>query len=80
MTKKDVHISQNSDHIQEFMDMISPSVIKFNTDHFICGNTFRFVWTLREYQTSTEEQAILRKLGKKDGITLRIYTRHVTSY
>ena len=29
--------------IQEFLDMIAPSVIKFNTDHFICGNTYRCV-------------------------------------
>ena len=64
--------------IQEFLDMIAPSIIKFNIDHFICGNTFRCVWALREYPTSTDEQAILRHLGEKDGITLRIYTRHVT--
>jgi type IV secretory pathway VirB4 component len=64
--------------IQEFLDMIAPSIIKFNTDHFICGNTYRCVWALREYPTSTDEQAILRHLGEKDGITLRIYTRHVT--
>ena len=35
--------------VQEFLDMIAPSVVKFNTDHFICGNTFRCVWALREY-------------------------------
>lgn len=69
---------QSDVRIQEFLDMIAPSVIKFNTDHFICGNTFRCVWALREYPTSTDEQAILRHLGEKDGITLRIYTRHVT--
>lgn len=23
------------------------SVVKFNPDHFICGNTFRCVWALR---------------------------------
>lgn len=64
--------------IQEFLDMIAPSVIKFETDHFICGNTFRCVWALREYPTATDEQAILSHLGEKDGVTLRIYTRHVT--
>ena len=69
---------QEDIHVQEFLDMIAPSIIKFNTDHFICGNTFRCVWALREYPTSTDEQAILRHLGEKDGITLRIYTRHVT--
>lgn len=35
--------------IKEFLDMIAPSVVKFNTDHFICGNTYRCVWALREY-------------------------------
>lgn len=64
--------------IQDFLDMIAPSVVKFNTDHFICGNTFRCVWALREYPTATDEQALLRHLGEKDGVTLRIYTRHVT--
>ncbi|WMJ79039.1 ATP-binding protein [Sedimentibacter sp. MB35-C1] len=58
--------------------MIAPGIIKFNVDHFICGNTFRCVWVLREYPTSTDEQAILRHLGEKDGVTLRIYTRQVT--
>lgn len=61
-----------------FLDMIAPSVIQFYTDHYICGNTFRSVWALREYPTATDEQAILRHLGEKDGITLRIYTRQVT--
>jgi len=69
---------QDDVRIQEFLDMIAPSVIKFNTDHFICGNTYRCVWALREYPTATDEQAILRHLGEKDGVTLKIYTRHVT--
>ena len=63
--------------IKRFLDMISPSIIKFNTDYFICGNTFRSVWVLREYPTQTKEQAILRRLGEKDGVTLKIYTRNV---
>ena len=65
--------------IQEFLDMIAPSIVKFYTDHFICGNTYRSVWALREYPTATEEQAILRHLGEKDGVTLHIYTRHVSA-
>ena len=27
----------------------APSVVKFYADYFICGNTFRCVWALREY-------------------------------
>ena len=64
--------------IHIFLDMIAPSVVQFNPDHFICGNTFRCVWALREYPTQTDEQALLRHLGEKDGITLRIYTRQLT--
>ncbi|MGM9600987.1 MAG: VirB4 family type IV secretion system protein [Faecousia sp.] len=58
--------------------MVAPSVVKFFPDHFICGNTYRCVWALREYPTSTDEQAILRHLGEKNGVTLRIYTRQVS--
>jgi len=65
--------------IKDFLDMISPSIIKFNTDYFICGNTYRCVWALREYPTSTSEQSILRHLGEKDNVTLRIYTRQVNA-
>lgn len=65
-------------NIKDFLDMISPSVVKFDSGSFICGNTFRCVWALREYPTSTDEQAVLKNLGEKDGVTLRIYTRQVT--
>jgi len=39
----------DDDHVQGLLDLIAPSVIKFNTDNFICGNTYRCVWALREY-------------------------------
>ncbi len=64
---------------KDFLDMIAPSVISFRTEYFICGNTFRSVWALREYPTATNEQAILRYLGEKEGVALHIYTRHVTA-
>ena len=76
MVKKKSPIIED-EKIKTFVDMIAPSIIKFNTDHFICGNTYRCVWALREYPRSTNEQAILRHLGEKDGVTLRIYTRQV---
>ena len=76
-TKAD--ISTVEPKIKDFLDMIAPGIVKFNTDYFICGNTYRCVWALREYPTATDEQAILRHLGEKDGVTLRIYTRQVTA-
>lgn len=77
--KKEVAAVTEDVKIKDFLDMIAPGIIKFNTDHFICGNTYRCVWVLREYPTATDEQAILRHLGEKDGVTLRIYTRQVTA-
>ena len=77
-TKKAAPQSRETAGIKSFLDMIAPSVVKFEPDHFICGNTFRCVWALREYPTQTDEQALLRHLGEKDGITLRIYTRQLT--
>ena len=32
---------------KEFFDMISPGVIKFMTDHYIVGDSFRCVWVMR---------------------------------
>ena len=77
--KREKAVPQEDVKIKDFLDMIAPGIIKFNTDHFLCGNTYRCVWVLREYPTATEEQAILRHLGEKDGVTLRIYTRQVTA-
>ena len=75
--KKKVQTTEDA-KVKGFLDMIAPSVIQFYTDHYICGNTFRCVWALREYPTATDEQAILRYLGEMAGVTLRIYTRQVT--
>ena len=43
--------------VQEFFDRISPSTVKFFADKFICGNSYKSVWAVREYPPSTEEQA-----------------------
>lgn len=64
--------------VRTYLDSIAPGVVKFEVDHYIFGNTYRCVWALREYPASTESQAILRHLGKKSGVTLRIYCRQVS--
>ena len=64
--------------IKEFLDMCAPSVLTFYPDYYICGSSFRSTWVVREYPTDTEEQALLRHLGDRSGVTLRVYTRHVT--
>lgn len=59
--------------------MILPGTIKFLSDHYILGDTYRSVWAIREYPPSTEEQAILSQLADRSGVTLRIYHRLVDS-
>ena len=63
--------------LKDFLDRIAPGVIQFRTDHYLCGNTWRCVWALREYPTSTKELALLRRLGERSGVTLHIYHRLV---
>ena len=60
---------------KDFFDMILPSTIKFMSDHYIVGDSYRCVWVVREYPPSTEEQAILSQLADRNGVTLRIYHR-----
>ena len=64
--------------LRTYLDCIAPGVVKFEVDHYIFGSTYRCVWALREYPASTEAQAILRHLGEKSGVTLRIYCRQVS--
>jgi hypothetical protein len=64
---------------KRFLDMILPGTIKFLSDHYIVGDSYRCVWVIREYPPSTEEQAILSQLADRSGVTLRIYHRLVES-
>lgn len=63
--------------IKDFFDRILPGTLKFYSDHYICGDSYRCVWAIREYPPSTEEQAILSQLADRSHITLRIYNRLV---
>ena len=64
--------------VLSFLDCITPGVLKFETDHYISGNTWRCVWALREYPAATDSQALLGRLGDRRGVTLRIVCRLVT--
>ena len=68
---------QSEAYVKDFFDMVVPSTIKFNIDHFVCGDSFRCVWAIREYPPSTTDQAILARFGDKEAVTLHMYTRYV---
>lgn len=64
---------------KDFFDMILPGTIKFFTDYYIVGDSYRSAWVIREYPPSTEEQAIMSQLADRNGVTLRLYSRLVES-
>lgn len=64
---------------KDFFDLILPGTVKFQSDYYILGDSYRCVWAIREYPPSTEEQAILSQLADRSGVTIRIYHRLVES-
>ena len=65
--------------VKDFLDMIAPAAVKFNTDCYILGSSFRCTLALRSYPTTTEELALLCHLGEKSGVALHIYIRQATA-
>ena len=63
---------------KDFLDMIAPAAIKFNTDHFILGSRYHTAMTLKSYPPMTDELALLRGLGDMGGVNLRLTARQVT--
>ncbi len=64
---------------KDFLDMIAPAAVKFNTDHFILGSAYHCVMALRSYPATTEELALLSHLGERSGVNLSISLRRVTA-
>lgn len=62
---------------KNFFDCIAPATIKFYSDYYIVGDSYRCCWVIKEYPPSTEELAILSLLSDKSGVTLRIFNRLV---
>ena len=71
------HLSKSEVQVKDFFDMVVPSTVKFNADHYICGDSYRSVWAVREYPPNTSDQAILSRFGDKENVTLHIYSRSV---
>ena len=64
---------------KDFLDMVAPAAVKFNTDHAIVGGVYRSFMALRGYPATTESLALLRRLGEKSGVNLTVYARKVTT-
>ena len=64
---------------KDFLDMIAPAAVKFNTDSYVLGGLYRCVLALRGYPAVTEELALLSHICNKAGVTLHLYARQVTA-
>ena len=63
---------------KDFLDMIAPAAVKFNTDHFILGSAYHCVMAVRGYATITEELALLSHLGERSNVNIAMHVRRVT--
>lgn len=66
-----------AEEAKSFFDCVSPATIKFYPSHYLVGDSYRCVWAIREYPTSTEEQAILSHLADQSGVTMHVCNRLV---
>lgn len=78
--KKQIELTEEQKEdirIKDFFDRILPSTIKFSTDHYIIGDSYRCVWAIKEYPPTTEELALFSQLADRNNVTVRLYSRLV---
>ena len=78
--KKQIELTEEQKEeirIKDFFDRILPSTIKFLTDHYIVGDSYRCVWAIKEYPPTTEELALFSQLADRNNLTVRLYSRFV---
>ena len=70
---------QSAFEAKTYFDMVTPGVIKFYPDYYICGNFYKSCWAVTEYPPTTDEFAILGHLADRNGVALHIFDRLVDS-
>ena len=75
--KKKKKAKPEAAQVKDFLDMIAPAAVRFNTDSSVLGSSCRCTLALRSYPASTGELALLSHLGEKSGVLLHIYIRQV---
>lgn len=77
--KKKATVRPTVQRPKDFLDVIAPAAVKFNTDSFVLSGNYHSVLSIRGYAPSTEELALLRHLGERDGVDLHLYMRQVSA-
>lgn len=78
--KKQIELTEEQKEeirIKDFFDRILPATIKFSTDHYIIGDSYRCIWAIKEYPPTTEELALFSQLADRNNVTVRLYSRMV---
>ena len=55
--------------------MIAPAAVKFNTENYIFGTTYRSTMALKGYPPTTEDLALLYRLSEMSGVNIRLTAR-----
>ena len=71
--------NKSTQQAKDFLTNISPSIIRFEKDHYIVGNTYRKAIAIRGYPRETTEQGLLAYFAEKENITVKITTHKLTS-
>ena len=77
--KKPVEKPVETHQPKDFLDLIAPAAVKFNTDSYVLGGLYRCVLALRGYPAVTEDLALLSHICNRAGVTLHLYARQVTA-
>ena len=60
---------------KEYLDMIAPAAVKFNTENYVFGSTYRSTLAVKGYPPTTEELALLYRLSEMSGVNIRLTAR-----
>ena len=77
--KKPVEKPAETYQPKDFLYLIAPAAVKFNTDSYVLGGLYRCVLALRGYPAVTEDLALLSHICNRAGVTLHLYARQVTA-
>ena len=54
--KKKKKMPEQVQRQKDFLDMIAPAAVKFNTDHFILGSRYHTAMTLKSYSSVEDSE------------------------
>ncbi|WP_317312365.1 helicase HerA domain-containing protein [Clostridium thermobutyricum] len=72
MKKNKVKKVDESIYVKDFIDMISPSIIKFFPSYYVFGNTYRQVLAIKNYTLIDKNVALLRRFGESKNIIVKV--------